>query len=172
MCRLKLLQGLFDCSAVLKYSQLSKCATICIFSRFCVVAHSVLILVNFTKANVIVPDGKRSLLCHYIMSNGSGASCIPNILGISTKPIPLCPPSFAPTSMPNSTPQAPLLLKFAYLGMVFIFPLMHTASVAWQLKIRYHSQTNFVNSCAKGMEFCLFGGREDDEHTGFGFVGI
>ena len=53
------------------------------------------------------------------------ASCFTNIWDISTKLIPLYSPLSPPSSEPKSIFLAPILLKLAYLAMLFIFQVTH-----------------------------------------------
>ena len=59
-------------------------------------------------------------------SSKENASCVTNILDISTKLIPLYSPS-TPTSLaPNYITLSPLLMELAYLAMLFIFLVTHS----------------------------------------------
>ena len=62
------------------------------------------------------------------------ASCIVNILDIYTKLIPLYSPSPPQSSEPNSISLALLLTELAYLAMIFIFQVPHTADSRYHLK--------------------------------------
>ena len=59
---------------------------------------------------------------------------IKNILDIPTKPIWLCSSPSPPLNMLQSIFLAPLLAEIAYLAMLFILQLMHTASSVHRLK--------------------------------------
>ncbi len=56
------------------------------------------------------------------------ASCVANILDISTKSIPLYSSASSLSSQPNSIFLASLLLKLVYLAMLFIFQVTHMIS--------------------------------------------
>ena len=62
------------------------------------------------------------------------ASCVANILDMSTKQIPLCSPSSPPSSGPNSIFLATLLLKLAHLAILFILQLTHTSGNVYEPK--------------------------------------
>ena len=75
-----------------------------------------------------------SILGQIILLQRKKAICIANNLHISTNPTPLCSPSFLASNEFNSISLAPLLAELAYLIMLFILQLMHTAGSVRQLK--------------------------------------
>ena len=77
---------------------------------------------------------------HYSQSNDiipkKNVSYIANVLNISTKATPVCSLSTPPSNKRTFISLAQLLAELAYLTMLFILPLRHTA--VHQLKNKYH----------------------------------
>ena len=84
------------------------------------------------------------------------------ILDIFTKPTPLCSPTTSPVIEPCSTTLASLLAELAYLTMLFIPQVTHTARSACHLRNKWHKLT-------LGKEF---DGRADGENNGICCVEI
>ena len=87
---------------------------------------------------------------------------ITNILDMSTKPA----SSYSPSSL-NSISLASLYnIQLAYLTVLCILQLTHTARISW----RINNKTNNSNNCAREMDYDSFDVGEDDEHSGVSFM--
>ena len=75
-----------------------------------------------------------SLFIQKVCSLTNTSSCDADILDTSTKPEQLCLLSSPPSNQPRRISLAPVLLKLAYLAMLFIRQLYHSASNVRQLK--------------------------------------
>ena len=62
------------------------------------------------------------------------------MLDISTKPTPMCLPSYPPSNKPHSTILTPLSAEFIYLCKLFILQWTHTTGSVDQLKDRLRTQ--------------------------------
>ncbi len=96
-----------------------------------------------------------------------------NILVISTKPTHLYAPLLLLLNKPNSIPLAPLLAKLVYLCMLFILPLVSTAT--FQISRRIYNivkWASFDGNQTREVKFSSVDGVGDNEYDGIGFVKV
>ena len=85
--------------------------------------------VNEGLQGLISPTRDQSqLTCSILNSGKKNTPCRANILDISTKQTPVSWSSFPTSSEPNPISLAPLVVKFAYLAVIYFFGEVH----CWQ----------------------------------------